>query len=97
MTAYDKGDVVRCSVAFTDEDGAAVDPATVTFKWITGDGTESSYVYGTDAELVKDDTGEYHVDLTLDESGVIWYHRFEGTGTNVAAAESFFEIRGTEF
>jgi len=93
---YDIGDVVRCSAAFTDADGAAADPTTLTFRWQTPAGVEASYVYGTDDELVKDGTGNYHVDLTIDNDGV-WYHRFEGTGTNVAAAESYFVIQQSEF
>lgn len=93
---YDKSDVVRCSGAFTDADGVAADPTTVTFWWQTPAGVESSYVYSTDDELVKDSTGNYHVDLTIDEDGV-WYHRLEGTGTNAAGAEMYFDIRKSEF
>lgn len=93
---YDIGDVIRCSAALTDADGVAVDPTTITFHWQTPAGVEANYVYSTDAELVKDSTGNYHVDLTIDDDGV-WYHRFESTGTNIAAAERYFIIRQSEF
>lgn len=83
--AYDIGDLRRLSVTFSDIDGTEADPTTVTFKMREPDGTETIYAYGTDAELVKDGVGRYHVDWTLTQAGrhVV---RWEGTGV-VATAE----------
>lgn len=86
MADIDIGDVYRASVSFVDEDGVAADPSAITFRWRKPDGTRSSYVYGTDAELVKSSTGSYYVDLDLDQAGV-WTYRFEGTGGDAKAAE----------
>ena len=93
---YDKGDLVRCSGAFTDAAGDACDPTGVVFKFQDPSGNETTYTYGTDSELVKDSVGNYHVDVDTDEVGY-WYYRFEGTGTGQAAGEASFIVRETEF
>ena len=93
--AYDLGDMVRCSAAFT-ENGAAVDPTTVTFQVRRQPaGTITTYVSG-DPELVKDSTGNYHVDYEPDHVGD-WCYRFAGTTTYVCAAERAFRIRSSCF
>jgi len=91
---YDVGDKVRMSAAFTSS-GAATDPTGLTFKIKVPAGTVTTYVYGTDAELVKDSTGNYHVDFTVAASGRHVY-RFAGTGVVTAAGESNFEVRDGE-
>jgi len=96
MATYDKGDLIRCSAAFTDADDNAQDPTVVGFKVRDPSNNITSYVYGTDAELVKDSTGNYHVDVDADEVGT-WYYRFYSTGTGQAADESEFEIEATKF
>lgn len=96
MEVHDKGDLVRCSAAFTDSSGNALDPTTVTFKSKDPSGNVTTYVYGTDAELVKDSVGNYHVDVDGDEAGS-WWFRFESTGTGQAAAEERYEINSSEF
>ena len=78
---YDVGDVVVWSVVFTDSGGNDVDPTTVTFKYQDPSENETSVT------PTKDSTGHYHHNVTIDESG-IWYGRFEGTGTNIAASEN---------
>ena len=90
-TTYDKGDLLRLSASFTDEDGDAVDPSTVTFKVKVGS-TTTSYVYGTDDEVGKDSVGNYHADISLDTEGT-WWVRVESTGTGQAAAESALRVR----
>ena len=90
--SFDVGDSRRFSVAFTDINGTAADPSAITFKLVEPDGTETNYTYVTDAELVKDSTGVYHVDITFAQAGrhVI---RFEGTGDVVSAEQSEVYIR----
>lgn len=85
-TAYDIGDARRLSIAFTNLAGAAADPTAVTFTMREPDGTETAYVYGANAELVKSGTGAYYVDWAIGQAGRHVY-RWVGTGT-VAAAES---------
>lgn len=93
---YDKGDVVRCSATFSNSAGVSIDPAAVLFDFKTLAGATTTYTYGTDSELIKDDTGDYHVDLGANEEGV-WYWRFYSTGTGQAAAEARFHVCDTKF
>lgn len=89
---YDAGDLVRTSVTFTNSAGNPADPTDITFYVTNPDGTVITYEYGTDAELVKDDTGDYHVDLTPSVYGM-WYYRFVGTGDVISAGENFFVVK----
>lgn len=93
---YDRGDKVRASVAFTSAAGAAVDPAAVTCRVKNPEGTDSTYVYGTNAELVRDSQGNYHLDIDANVEG-LWTYRFEGTGTNQGAGEGEFTVRDSAF
>jgi len=59
----------------------------------------TTYVYGTDSELVKDATGDYHFDVDVDEEGT-WYYRIEGEtsgGAKQGAAEGTFEAEASVF
>ena len=93
---YDVGDLVRVSLAFTDENGADADTTTVRGRFREPSGTVTTYVFGTDSELVKDATGNYHFELSPTASGE-WRYRGEGTGTVQAAAEGRFVVRATAF
>ncbi len=95
--AYLIGQTVRLSVAFTDADGAAADPGSLTFTLRAPSGASTTYTYGTDAALVKDSTGNYHVDWAVSQEGIHWYS-FAGTGLNAAVDEGWFwgdEVRTT--
>lgn len=95
---YDKGDLVRSAVAFTNEAGAAADPTTITFKFKVGkNGTITTYVYGVNAELVKDSVGNYHVDLAIDTDSITYYVAFYGTGALIAADRNTFTINNDYF
>jgi hypothetical protein len=75
--------------------GADTDPTTITVLHRNPSGTLTTWVYGTDAEVVKNATGQYHADIDIDEAGRWWY-RWVGTGTAQAAEESSFLIDTTE-
>ncbi len=94
--SYDEGDLVRATAAFTDSGGSALDPDTVTVKYKAPDGTETTKVYGTDAEVVKDSTGNYHIDISVTAHST-WYYRWESTGTGQAAEEANFLVAKSEF
>ena len=94
--SYDGGDLVRVSLAFTDENGTDADPTTVRGRFRDPDGAITTYLYGTDAELVKDATGRYHFDVSPATSGE-WRYRGEGTGAVQAAAEGRFSVRASAF
>ena len=87
--AYDQGDTRRLNVAFTDISGVAADPSAITFIIREPDGTLTTYVYVTDAELVKSSTGNYYVDWSIAQQG---RHaiRWNGVGTIDASVESEF-------
>lgn len=96
MNVYDLGDVVRSTVAFTNLAGGAVDPGGVTFKLKSPLGVATTYVFPADLQIVKDSTGNYHVDLEPDRQGV-WSVRWVGTGSNKAASESAFRVGESQF
>lgn len=90
MDSYNKGSHTL-STTFKIGD-VATDPTTVTFT-LKGNGESTTYVYGTDSELVKDSTGNYHVNYDFTESGYYQYS-FIGTG-DCAAVDADYIIIGS--
>lgn len=93
---YDIGDQIRVGYTFKNSSGTAADPTTVTLKLRTPAGTETSHVYLTDLNVIKDSTGAYHYDLTLAESGTYSW-RWIGTGNVVLADEGQIAVRRSRF
>lgn len=93
--AYDIGDLVRCTGTFAAA-GTNVNPDAIMFKVKTPAGVVTTYTYGTDAALVRDSTGVYHVDVSVAEAGEYVY-RFWSTGTGQAASEGQFVVKATLF
>lgn len=95
---YMVGQAVRLSVAFKNASNVATDPTAVTVRYRNPAGTTTSKVYGTDAEVIKDSTGNYHIDVSI-ASGQHgeWWHRWEGTGAITAADEAAFFVRNSLF
>jgi hypothetical protein len=91
MNTYDIGDLARISGQFKDIAGTLIDPTTVRFKFTTPAGVVTTYIFGTDGQLVKDSVGNYHVDLSATEAGV-WFYRWESGGTGQAAEEGQFSV-----
>lgn len=92
---YDVGDTVRCTATFSVA-GTNTDPSTVTFKVKLPSGSITTYLYGTDVELVKSAVGIYYADVSATAAGGYAY-RFSSTGTAKAAAEHRFEARHSQF
>jgi hypothetical protein len=89
-STYDIGDVVRISSIFTQSD-VSIDPTTVTLALTAPDGTQATYSYaGT--TIVKDSTGNYHVDVSPTQHGTYRY-RWASTGTAQGAEEGWFQVR----
>ncbi len=80
-SAYHIGDLRRLTAVFT-VGGTDTDPSALTFTMREPDGTETSYLLGTDAELVKDSTGNYHVDWPIAKAR---RHHYTWIGTGAAA------------
>lgn len=90
-TSYDLGDLVRVSGAFTTAAGVAQDPSVVKCSVRSPAGVVTTYTYGTDPELMKDSTGNYHIDVSAATIGT-YYYRWFSTGTGQAADEGWFEV-----
>lgn len=95
-SSYDLHDRVRITGTFAVDD-INTDPTAVTFSYRNPAGTTTTLTYDTDAALVKVSAGVYYVDLDLSTAGV-WYYRFRGTGTVVAAGpDSYLEVKPSIF
>jgi len=87
---YSKYTLVRMSAIFSEE------PTTVTFKIEGPTKQVTTYVYGTDTELVKDSVKHYHADKIPDLSGD-YYYTFIGTGACAVSEFSHFTVRDAPF
>ena len=84
------GQQIASTVQFRNAtSGSLVDPTTVTWIVRTPGGVETSYVYGTDAEVTKTGTGIYVGTIRVEEFGLYASH-WNGTGAVVAADEEHF-------
>ncbi len=90
---YQPGDTVRLSTTFTVS-GTLTDPSAVTLTVQAPDGTATSYVYLTDAEVVKDATGTFHADIVFATAG-IWTWKWLGTGTAAGVDEGTLTVERT--
>lgn len=91
------GSPVRVGAHFEEDDGDDVDPTTVTFKLRSPLGVETTYVWGTDDEVVKEDTGDYYAVVTPDQGGR-WLWRWQTTGTDKTIAfEGDFVVQDSQF
>lgn len=76
---HDYGEVVRARNTYTNPDtGAVTDPLTVQVELRKPDGTLTTYVYGTDAELTKISVGLYQMLILLNQTGT---YRWRWTAT----------------
>jgi hypothetical protein len=92
---YDVGAVVRCSDDITVA-GVLTDPTTLVVKYRSPAGTTTTKTYGTDAAVVKDSTGKYHIDITASTAGE-WAVGWLATGTAAGALEYSFHVRKSRF
>lgn len=92
------GNVRKLTASFTDADlGGAIDPDAV-YLTITQPGETAeqatTYQYGVDAEIVKDNVGEYHANIGFPASGMAYY-RWWSTGDGQASTPQAIEIKAT--
>jgi hypothetical protein len=93
---YTIGQVVRLRANFQNATPTDVDPGTIQLKVKDPLGSVSTYVYGTDAEVIKDSAGNYHCDVEPAAQGV-WKYRWEGLNSNKAAKENSFAVEESSF
>lgn len=54
-------------------------------------GNSATYTFGTDVEVVQDDKGVYHLDISFDEAGT-WRYRWIALGEGETAEPGSFEV-----
>jgi hypothetical protein len=81
--AIDVGDSARLEVTFKNLAGVLTDPTTVVLKATSPGGVTTQYTLAA-AQVVRDNTGLYHYDITLTEAGT-WTYEWIAGGTLVAA------------
>lgn len=85
ISQFSSGDTIRFQVTFSLS-GTNTDPTTITFRRKDPNQVVRSYVYLTDAEIVRISAGVYRIDLLLDLPGE-WWARWEGAGIAPGASE----------
>ena len=89
---YVVGDKLRISAQFK-RDRILTDPTAITFKYrAPSDQTTRVFVFGTNAELVKESVGRYYFDLAFSEGGV-WKIRYESTGAVTSADQKKYRVQ----
>lgn len=93
MNCYPIGNLIQMQGVFRDASNNLYDPPVVKVSYRAPDGTLTTKVYGTDAEVTKDSTGTYTLQINANQVGT-WYHRwFCDHATIKAASESKFYIK----
>lgn len=95
MNTYQVGSLVTLSAAF-DVAGVATNPTATTFRIREPSGTVTTYLYGSDNELVRDSAGRFHVDWSATEAGEHRVH-WQGTGAAQGAAFGAFMVEEAPF
>lgn len=85
----------KLSVRIYDEDGALADPTTLTFTMRDPDNVRTTYVSGTDAQIVRESVGVFHVYWDCVKTGRHRW-RFAATGSIGAAAEAGFIVEHSD-
>lgn len=89
--AYDVNDGERVTFTYKNSSLVLADPTVVTATVTIPAGVATTYIYGTDAELVRDSTGVYHIDVTFTTAGD-WTVEGHGTGAVTAATSQTFRV-----
>lgn len=96
MSDFVLGEAVRVAAVFRNAAGTVADPTAVLFKYRDPAGAITPLAYPTDVALVKDSTGNYHVDIDASMAGT-WNWRFYATGTGKTANEGSFTVGESVF
>lgn len=76
--------------------GVLTDPTTLGFKIENPTGSAATYIYGTNAELIREATGIYYVNFVMNTSGS-WAFKFSGQGACYAAGEAEVSVNASRF
>jgi hypothetical protein len=89
--SFKQGSLVRLAGPFLDSSQNPVDPTTVYITIARPDGQRNTYQYGVGSLIVKDSTGNYHIDVDASIPGK-WSYWWHSTGTAQAADEKSFTV-----
>ena len=95
MNNYRVGTRIRVSAQFKNASNMLADPTTVTVRLDPPAADTHSYVYGVDSEVVKEATGNYHLDFLADAAGD-WAYEWQGTGTVETAQDAILTVSASE-
>lgn len=83
---YPLGNLIQVQGVFRDANSNLYDPPVVKISYRTPDGTLTTLVYGTDAEVLKASTGTYTLQIHGNQVGT-WYYRWFCDHATVKAAD----------
>jgi hypothetical protein len=89
INVYKLGALARISGVFKDVAGNLIDPTTIALRVSKRSGT-STYTFAG-STVIKDSTGNYHVDVSALERGT-WLYEWRSTGTGQAAEHGEFVV-----
>lgn len=84
INQWDQGDLVELKGTFRNDAGVVTDPTTITFKIQPVGGIVTTYVFGTDAQLVRVSAGIYTVNWIV---AAEWIHEYRFIGTGAVQQE----------
>lgn len=84
LTTYAEGALVTVQGTFRNSSNVLADPTTVKLTVREPDGTTTTYVYGTDAIVVKSSTGIYTANLDTTSKRGLWLYTWWSTGAGQA-------------
>lgn len=84
FSKYKEGQLVTVQGTFTDTDGNLTDPSVVKITTVNPSGTETTYVYGTDAAVTRASTGVYRTNIDTTGNRELWLYTWWSTGTGQA-------------
>jgi hypothetical protein len=88
---FTQGDLVRLDGIFRTAAGVLLDPTAVSVTVVRPDEQRNTYTYVTDADVVKDTTGTYHINVSASIPGT-WRYWWHSTGTGQAGKEESFIV-----
>lgn len=93
VNKYLRGRVVQVSAEVLNDAGAAANPSAMSLIVKNPAGTETTYVYGTDVEVVRPSTGNFYANITAATAGRYFY-RWESTTPTGADEGEFLVTQG---
>lgn len=91
------GNLIKIQATFKDEDGEQQDPQVVQVRIKDPNGNASTYIYGTDPEVVHAGIGVYYVEIDTTSNPGTYQLVWNSSGTYQAAGQTEFTVEETLF